>query len=197
MSHYFLNDKNLKNEETYFDVQIQGTSFRFYVNNGVFSKNGLDYGTRVLLEHITLDDSNLKIIDMGCGYGPVGTFIGKKYPNTEIFMYDVNERAVDLSKKNLVVNRVPNASVVLSFLFEKSISDADVVITNPPIRTGKQTVFRLYEEAYTHLKENGALYVVIQKKQGAPSTLEKLKSLFKTAEVIGKDGGYWIIYAVK
>ena len=193
MSHYFINDKTLDHELKTIDVQIKGTSFRFYTDRGVFSKDGLDFGSKLLLETIRFTKDETHIIDMGCGYGPMGIFAAKMCPHATIHMVDVNERALDLVQKNTLINEVNNTKIYLSHLFEMIEIKADLIMSNPPIRAGKKTVFDLYEQAQKHLNHQGKLVVVIQKKQGAPSTVEKLKTLFSHVEILARDKGYWII----
>ncbi|MNY70115.1 Ribosomal RNA large subunit methyltransferase G [compost metagenome] len=72
-----------------------------------------------------------------------------------------------------------------------------MIVTNPPIRAGKAVVHQIFEQAYEHLNEGGTLWIVIQKKQGAPSAAAKLESLFGDVEEVGKDKGYRIIRAQK
>lgn len=197
MSHYFQNDSNLDHKVKAIEVFIRHTSFRFQTDLGVFSKDSIDFGTRFLIEKIDIPDSAHTIIDMGCGYGPIGIVVAKLYPNTKVYLYDVNERAVDLARKNAVMNKVDNVMVTTSFLFEHVNVKADVIITNPPIRAGKMTIFRLYEDAYQTLNAGGLFYAVIQKKQGAPSTVSKLTELFGNCEMIDRDKGYWVLLARK
>lgn len=197
MSHYYINDSSLDHKIKSYDVQIKSTSFRFYTDLGVFSKNNLDYGTKVLLETIEIDSSIQTVIDMGCGYGPIGLFVAKTNPNTNVYLYDVNERAIHLAQKNKLENKIDNAQIIQSFLFEKVKVKADAIITNPPIRAGKQIIFRLYEDSYQALNTGGILYVVIQKKQGAPSSVKKLVEIFGTCEILEKNKGYWVLLAKK
>lgn len=197
MSHYYINDKNLKDNEAFFDVQIDGTSFRFYTNDGVFSKRYFDFGSYLLIKSALGLGAFSTVIDMGCGYGPIGIIYSKFNNDAKVYMYDVNLRALDLARKNMILNNVSNAFAFESYLFEKVEVKADLILTNPPIRAGKSVIFKLYEDAYKHLNENGVLLVVIQRKQGAPSTMEKLKSIYNNVEVIEKKGGYWIISAAK
>lgn len=197
MSHYYINDKNLKDNEAFFDVQVDGTSFRFYTNDGVFSKRDFDFGSYLLIKSALGLGTFSTVIDMGCGYGPIGIIYSKFNNDAKVYMYDVNLRALDLARKNMILNNVSNAFAFESYLFEKVEVKADLILTNPPIRAGKSVIFKLYEDAYKHLNENGVLLVVIQRKQGAPSTMEKLKSIYNNVEVIEKKGGYWIISATK
>lgn len=197
MSHYFINDPNLKDDYRYYDIHLKGISFRFYTQSGVFSQKGLDFGTKTLLENIIIPDSAQTIIDVGCGYGPLGIIFAKANPKIKVIMVDVNKRALELAELNAKENNVDNIDIIESDLLKQVHTNADVIMTNPPIRTGKQNIFRLYEESYSKLNSGGFFYCVIQKKQGAPSTLKKLQSLFVEAEVIRREKGYWVILARK
>lgn len=197
MSHYYINDETLSHNLKNIDMTINQTTLKFQTDKGVFSKTGLDYGTRVLLENIHLSDQEIKVVDMGCGYGPIGLYVAKTYPKSFVYMVDINQRAIDLALKNKELNRIKNVEISQGFLFENIIHQVDVILTNPPIRAGKQVVFTLYEQAYQKLNSGGILYVVIQKKQGAPSTKEKLESLFGHVDILDKNKGYWILSAKK
>ena len=197
MSHYYKNDETLDHNLKTIHLNLKNTSLTFVTDLGVFSKSNVDYGTQVLLENIELPDKDLTVIDMGCGYGPIGLYIAKTYPKTRVKMIDVNERALHLAKKNSHMNAVHNVEIEHGFLFEKVNQKVDIVVTNPPIRAGKQTVFTLYEQAYQWLKSGGLLYVVIQKKQGAPSSKAKLDALFGNTTILDKNKGYWILLAKK
>lgn len=197
MSHYFKNDNELIHKVENYDVIINQTSLRLFTDRGVFSKSGLDYGTRFLLETLSLESHTVNILDMGCGYGPIGLYLAKTYPFVSVDMADVNIRALDLASQNIKANQIENAHVFESDLFSSIQAQYDMIITNPPIRAGKQVIFKLYEEAYHHLKDDGSLAVVIQKKQGAPSTYEKLMTLYNQVEILKKSKGYWVILAKK
>ena len=196
MSHYFKNDETLTNKQIDFEVKIKDIVLNLRTNSGVFSKSKLDLGTKLLLETIELEEKTKIVIDMGCGYGPIGIYIAKKYPDKKVFMYDINERAVDLSKINANLNDV-EVIVKQSDLFAEVNFKADVIITNPPIRTGKKNVYRLYDEAYDRLNELGVFYLVVGKKQGAESTFHKINQLFSNCEILEKKKGYTVFKAVK
>jgi len=197
MSHYYTNDKSLDHEIQHIKFKIKEHEINLDTDRGVFSRNQVDFGTQVLLENIDFSNDINTIIDMGCGYGPMGIYASKMCPNAQIIMADVNERAVFLASKNLEQNHVKNALVRVSFLFENVEEKADLIMSNPPIRAGKQTVFNLYENAYEHLNLGGVFYAVIQKKQGAPSSVNKLEELFGNCDVITKEKGYWVLLAKK
>ena len=194
MSHYFINDDSLVSNKKKIDVSILGTSFVLYTDNGVFSKDNLDYGTKHLLESICLN-GNETILDVGCGYGPIGIYLAKAYPNTKIVMTDVLSRAIELTKDNLALNNITNASVFLSYLYEKIDDRFDIIISNPPIRAGKVVLNELFVKAIEHLSEQGVLYLVIRKDQGADSHIKTLKQHYRDVSVVNKKKGYCIIKA--
>lgn len=196
MSHYFKNDENLIDQYQDFDVKIKNIGIKLRTNSGVFSRSKLDLGTKILLEAIEINKDAKTVIDMGCGYGPIGIYLAKKYPDKKIYMYDINERAVELSKTNASLNKV-DVFVYHSDLFEAVNFKADVIVTNPPIRTGKKNVYKLYDEAYNALNDAGTFYLVVGKKQGAESTFNKIKELFSNCEIAEKKKGYTVFKAIK
>jgi 16S rRNA (guanine1207-N2)-methyltransferase len=113
-------------------------------------------------------------------------------------MVDVNERAAALARRNLAGNGVTNAEVrsgdglepVQGLTFDK-------VLTNPPIRAGKQTIYRMIEDAHAAMKPGGAIYLVIQTKQGAPSMKKKLAELFGDVEDVERQAGYHVFRGIK
>lgn len=197
MSHYFKNDDTIKTKINTFKINYKNNNFTFKTDSGVFSKAFLDYGSNVLLNSTVINNDETKILDLGCGYGPIGIILGKLYPNKLFHMVDVNDRAVNLAKENAILNDVSNVDIYSSFIFENINTKFDLILTNPPIRAGKDIVFKFYEQSFNHLNDNGRLLVVIQRKQGAPSTLKKLEELFSNVKIITKDKGYWIIEAIK
>lgn len=197
MSHYFTNDNDNDLKGKTFNTMIKNNKYVFQTSSGVFSKDYLDFGSRVLIETVIIEENDKEILDLGCGYGPVGIVFAKENPTKNITMIDINKRAVELAKINAELNSVFNVNIINNYLLNDINKTFNVIITNPPIRAGKQTVFELYEQAYKSLEKSGKMYVVIQKKQGAPSTLSKLEEMFEKVEVVRKVKGYWIIKANK
>ena len=188
MSYYFTNDENLKSEIRTNKVIIGNLPFTFCTDNGVFSKKGLDFGTRTLLE--SLESISGDVLDLGCGYGPIGIYLANKY-NVIPDMVDVNRRSIDLCVKNAKLNDV-NINVFESDGYSKINKLYDYIITNPPIRVGKEKLYSLLFDSINHLKENGELWLVIHKDQGA-KTLFKDLSKVKDTVVIDKNKGFYII----
>lgn len=197
MSHYYLNDNKLDHEIIQIQFKIGQHEVFLETDRGVFSRQNLDFGSRVLLEYIDFDQPYEHIIDMGCGYGPIGIFCAKSCPKSTVLLADVNQRAVELARRNIKKNHVENAKAIESFLFENIKQKADLIISNPPIRAGKKTVFNLYEQSFDHLNKNGVFYAVIQKKQGAPSSVKKLEEIFGNCNIIAKEKGYWVLLSKK
>ena len=106
MSQYFDNDKNIKSEKRLIKFNFNNKEFSIYSDNGVFSKDRFDYGTRVLLSSIDIDSLSGNVLDLGCGLGVVGIILGTFNKNISIDMVDVNERALDLTKDNLILNNI-------------------------------------------------------------------------------------------
>ena len=193
---YFENNKNLSSNIQQINFYFRENTFIFLTDNGVFSKGGVDFGSSVLLKTIKFEkEESKKVLDVGCGYGPIGICIGKTYPNFQIDMVDVNERAIGLAVKNAENNKVNNVNIFLSNVYENINTKYDLILSNPPIRAGKNVVHNIICGAYEYLNEGGEMRCVIQQKQGAPSAIKALNEVFKEVEVITKDKGYWIISA--
>lgn len=197
MSHYFTNDNDNDLRGKTFNITIKNNNYTFQTSSGVFSKDYLDFGSKILIESVIIEENDAEILDLGCGYGPVGIVFAKENPIKNIMMIDINNKAVELAKINAKLNSVSNVKIINNDLLNNINKTFDVIITNPPIRAGKKTVFDLYEQSYNSLNNKGKLYVVIQKKQGAPSTFDKLTEMFEKVEVVRKVKGYWIIKANK
>jgi 16S rRNA (guanine1207-N2)-methyltransferase len=196
--HYYSRTQKVESEPKYWDFTLRNVLFRFKTDNGVFSKKEVDFGSRLLIEAFVLPNVEGPVLDVGCGYGPIGLSIAKNYPERIVHMIDVNERAIELALENARQNAVDNVEIYESdTLINVKQSNFAAILTNPPIRAGKKTVHDIFEQSYKHLVTQGELWVVIQKKQGAPSAIEKLKELFTTVDTIDKSKGYFIIRAVK
>jgi len=196
-SHYFDRKPEAAREPREIEARIRGVSLRLVTDSGVFSKSGVDYGTRLLIESLELPETG-EFLDVGCGYGPIGLFAARLRPRLNVTMIDINERAVELANLNAARNGLRNAHVLQSDLFERIKGRTfSVIASNPPIRAGKRVVYRLFEEARELLPDGGGLWIVIRKQQGAPSALEKLRSLYRDVSEMAKSKGYRVYRAVK
>ena len=196
MSHYYIYDENLKNEERIVEYTFKNQRLSFESNSGVFSKDRVDFGTNVLLNSLPDLSNKKRLLDVGCGIGIMGLCIKKAYPSIEISLVDINQRCIELATKNAFKNKVA-ANVMLSDMYEKVNGMFDLIVSNPPIRAGKKKVFEVVEEAYNHLEDGGDIYCVIQKKQGAESLQKHMEEIFKNVEVVTKEKGYYILKSTK
>lgn len=195
MKHYYTENNDLISEPEQFVFNYRNKALTFISDNGVFSKKMIDYGSRVLLEAISIDSSKKTLLDMGCGYGTFGIALKSVYPFLEVDMVDVNDRALNLTNENLKLNNI-SANVYLSNTYDEVKNKYDLIVTNPPIRAGKEVVTRILVESKKYLNLNGEIWVVIQKKQGAPSAKKNLESVFKKVDIIKRDKGYYILRAI-
>ena len=189
MSHYFTNDY-VESKEQKTKCIIKNTELTFITDNGVFSKKGLDFGTRTLLE--TLDNISGQVLDFGCGYGPVGIYIKKTF-ETEVDAIDINVRAMNLAKKNAELNNA-QINIFESNMYENITKQYDYIITNPPIRVGKKILYQILFDAKKYLKKEGQLWLVIHKDQGAKTLAKELEKEYKI-EIKNKNKGFYIICA--
>ena len=170
----------------------RGHDLVFATDSGVFSRTELDRGTEVLLETLPETVSG-SVLDMGCGWGVIGIAVGKHWPAAQITMADINQRACGLSRDNAKANGVA-AEVMESDGYEKVLDRRfDLILKNPPIRAGKQVIYQMFAHAAGCLNEQGELWLVIRKQQGAPSAITYLRTLFETVETVEKKSGFWII----
>lgn len=197
--HYYTNSPQTKTKEEKHQIFVANFSLNLWTDHGVFSKSGLDYGSRVLIDTVIHTFNQVdSVLDVGCGYGPIGLSLAKNYINAQIEMIDINARAIHLAQKNSVENQVNNASIYQSNIYEAvEKKDFELIVSNPPIRAGKLVVHHIIEQSKAHLKAGGALVIVIQKKQGAPSAQKKMHEIFGNSEVLTKDKGYYIIKSIK
>ncbi len=195
--HYYTNNVNAHSDERSFDYKLRGYNFKFTTDVGVFSKKEVDFGSRLLIESFIIPEIDGNILDVGCGYGPIGLSLAKSYENRDIHMIDVNQRAIELTKKNAKNNQIHNVTVYESFCYDGVEGKFAVIVSNPPIRAGKKVVHGILEQATKHLVDKGELWIVIQKKQGAPSAKKKMEEVYGNCEVVAKDKGYFILKAIK
>lgn len=200
MPQYFDNVEGMEHKDITIDFDLLGEHYLFKSDKGVFSKNKLDYGTELLIKTILQNPTNLgkRILDLGCGAGPIGLILAHLDPTRQITLADINDRALELAKKNADILGVSKqVEIVHSDVYLNIHSTYDAIISNPPIRAGKRVTYRIYDEAQEHLNENGSLTIVIRKEQGALSVLKHLESIFSSVTVLERKKGYYIIQSIK
>lgn len=190
MGQYFSNeDLPSKVRET--KCRVCGQEFIFLTDNGVFSKDGIDFGSRLLLESIPLKDVGAKVLDVGCGYGVFGIVINK-LTGAHVEMVDVNHRAIHLANRNIKENNCNDIVAYESSCYSKVDGKYSCIVTNPPIRAGKKIVYDITMNAKDYLDKSGVLFIVIRKEQGAKSLISDLEKIYNV-EVLEKKKGFYII----
>ena len=196
LEHYFTNNTNLKSEIRTLTYNFENTPFEFFSDNGVFAKNKIDYASKLLVETFIENHKEIEkestLLDVGCGYGFLGIVAGKIL-NINIELVDINKRALHLCERNIKLNEVKGKAYE-SNAYECVKNKYEYIITNPPIRAGKNTVLEILKGAKNHLLDNGELWFVINKDQGAKSTEKLLKECYNV-EVLAKSKGFYVFRA--
>lgn len=197
-NHYYTENPDLAHDLEQWSFELRGKKFQFLTDSGVFSRNTVDFGSRVLIDAFDWEElPEGRLLDVGCGYGPIGLTLAS-LSGRMVEMIDVNQRAVLLAQENAKKNQVENVDIhpsnIYADLHEKQYA---AIISNPPIRAGKKVVHEILSEAHPLLVTGGTLTVVIQKKQGAPSAEKKMLDVFGNVEIVTKDKGYYILKSVK
>lgn len=198
-NYYYTHNPEVVHDEKQWNFEIFQHDFKFTTDNGVFSKRTVDYGSRTLLA--AFDPSQLPagaILDLGTGYGPIGMALAYQSPERTVDMVDVNELALSLARKNTALNQITNVNIFTSDVYEQvTKTDYAAIVTNPPVRAGKDVVAAMLTGAVSRLVTGGTLTVVLQKKQGAPSAKKLMQASFGNCQIIKKDKGYYILQSVK
>lgn len=195
MSQYFDNDNNIKHNKKIIEFYFNDKNYNLYSDNGVFSKDKFDYGTRLLLDSIDISKLSGNVLDLGCGIGVVGIILGTINKCINIDMVDINERAISLVRDNLTLNKV-KANVFSSDVYSNVNKKYDYIITNPPIRAGKEVVRKFLFGGYDYLNDNGMLYFVMRKDHGVKSMIKELESKYNVT-IVNKDKGFYIVSLTK
>jgi 16S rRNA (guanine1207-N2)-methyltransferase len=196
--HYYTADPQVGHETIEFTVTLRGITLKLQSDAGVFSKYRIDTGTKLLIESLRLDEGQRKILDLGCGYGAIGLVIASLLPRTTVFMSDVNRRAVQLARTNAALNRIDNVRIAEgSGLMPFAGEQYDLIVTNPPIRTGKENIYGMIDQSAPALNPDGWFVAVVATKQGAKSYERKLTEVFQNVAEWEKGGGYRVVASQK
>lgn len=195
MSHYYSPDPDLPHEIAVIQYAAKGRKLQFNTDAGVFSRKKVDFGSNLLINFLPPQEG--RVLDLGCGYGPIGISLAALNPGIEVIMADINRRAVALARENIRANGITNAQAIESDGFAKITGSFSTIVSNPPIRAGKKVIYPLFEQSVEFLEKGGSLWLVIQRKQGAPSAVAKLESIYSNCSVEEKAGGYWLLRSEK
>ena len=166
--HYFSADPSAPAKLTEVEIEVGGQVLKLSASSGTFSSERLDPGTRVLLGLWEYFPTDGIVLDLGCGWGPIGLSIAKLQPATEVIGVDVNQRSVELANANAKRNGLANFSACLDKDLDANL-EIDHIWSNPPIRIGKENLHDLLRNYLSRLKPTGDAYLVVQKQLGAES----------------------------
>ena len=198
MSYYFDNDPIVASQIREIRFTLFDKEYRYYADNGVFSKSRIDEGTYIFLKVLLPLRLSGNILDLGCGYGPLGLTIAQNSLEARVILADINSRALALASRSIAeLNLSDRVTCLQSDIYEKVEGTFDSIVVNPPIRAGKKVINQMFVGARQYLIDGGSLYVVIRRKQGAESALKYIETVFENVSVLHKEKGYWIIRAVK
>ena len=198
MAHYFDLDPSVASKERKIEYYIDGRIISLVSDNGVFSKDKIDEGSFAFLKVIVPLRLSGKILDLGCGYGPIGLTVSLTSPEARVDLADINTRALALCEKNAEsLGLSQRVTVLQSDIYSNIEGTYHSILVNPPIRAGKIVTYTMYEGALSHLIDGGSLFIVIRKNQGAPSASKYIESLFGNITLLKRDKGYYIYQAVK
>ena len=192
--HYYTRNPASESRPVGCEYEYRGIRLSFQTDAGVFSKGEVDTGTDLLLKALP-EEMGGEILDLGCGWGVIGISVARKWPDAKVTMADINQRALALSRENAKRNRAEVVCAESDGMAAFEGKQFDAVVTNPPIRAGKQVIYKMFADAAKSLKPGGALYLVIRKQQGAESCMKYLGTIFGSVEKIDKSGGFWVIRA--
>jgi 16S rRNA (guanine1207-N2)-methyltransferase len=195
--HYFMERPTSKAKYGLVRACLRGRMFDFVTASGVFSKERVDLGTRLLVESMVLPEQGC-VLDVGCGYGVAGIAAAALNPCLRVVMVDVNVRAVRLARQNVELNNLWNVEVRRGHLYEPVEGLMfDCVVSNPPVSAGMKIVEGIIVEAPWHMSSGATLQVVVRSKIGG----KRLQSIFEKAfghvEVLARGSGYRVLMSGK
>lgn len=197
MNQYFDDNRHLKSNRKEISFRFWCFNYSFIVDHGVFSKEEVDLGSQILLNQVIEQPLGDKILDLGCGYGPIGIILKTHFKESYMEMVDVNPRALELAKENATHNNI-EANIHLSNVFEDiETKDFTAIVVNPPIRAGKTIIYKMFETSFEHLLIGGCLWVVIRKSHGAQSAKKKIEDVYGNCEIVKKEKGFYVLCAKK
>lgn len=195
MSQYFENNSNLKDEKKIITINFGNEKYKMYTNNGLFSKEHLDYGSRLLLQNVISNNIKGKVLDLGCGYGAIGIIVSKNSLNTKIDMVDITDLAINTAKENAKLNNLKNVNIFKSNIYENITEKYKYIITNPPIRAGKLIIEKFLIDAKNNLEKNGELWFVMRKDHGVKTMIKELEKYYDI-NITEKSKGFYVVQAI-
>lgn len=171
--HYFTAEPASPDERRTRTVHLAGRDVTVETAGGVFSPEHLDGGTDVLLRHVPEPPRDGALLDLGCGWGPITLTLGLRAPHADVWGVDVNERALDLTRRNAAAVGLDRVRAVRPEDVPDDLRFA-AIWSNPPIRVGKETLHAMLRQWLRRLVPGGEAYLVVAKNLGSDSLLRWL-----------------------
>jgi len=183
-------------QDIVFSDTLCGQPFTFHTTWGLFSPREIDEGTRLMLNYIEVEPDS-DILDLGCGYGPLGVCLARQAPGGKTLMVDKDFVAIDYSRKNIQGNGLANAEALLSNgLAQVGERQFDRVVSNIPAKVGKELLWLMLHDAKRHLRPEGRIYVVTI--NGLREFMAKnLKQVFGNYKKLKQGAHYTVAMAIK
>lgn len=192
--HYFSKKPKSKPRPRTVTLFVNGQELFFKTSSSVFSPKRIDNATLLLIENMRLGDT---VLDLGCGYGPIGIAAALARSECSVTMIELNERAAELARDNISLNKIPNAFVIESDFFEKLQGEMfDTILMNPPMAIGLKRLFDLVAECKAHLNPGGTLQIVSRHTKGGSRIAGAMAETFGNAETVAKGGGFRVYMSV-
>jgi 16S rRNA (guanine1207-N2)-methyltransferase len=191
---------DLDRYEHVIEAELRGRKYSFQTRAGIFSRNAIDDGTRLLIETMDMRPRH-SVIDVGCGYGPIGIAAAHLASVGRIVMVDTNARAVEYADRNIRAHHLnharkngkPRVEAILGDRFDPVPGERfDRVVSNPPFHAGNDVIFPLVDEAFEHLRVHGRLYLVLMRAAGV---MRHMRRVFGNCEVAADSGKYTVLMA--
>ncbi len=197
------------------ELKIRGIEIKLRSATGLFSSKEIDFASEVLVNNMQLPKTRQtqaeqvrlragksmdfpRVLDLGCGYGFIGLAAAKISPKARVILTDINRRAVDLTRKNIKLNKIKNAEARQGNAYEPVEGETfDVILLNPPMVAGRKIVLHMIEHSITHLKPKGSLQIVARKSKGGEYLFNRMKQIFSKVDVLARSGGFWVVKGIK
>ncbi|MFC9086620.1 class I SAM-dependent methyltransferase [Nocardiopsis dassonvillei] len=207
--HYFDSDPGAASRPSTADLVLPDLHLRLRTDRGVFSPDKVDLGTRVLLESVPAPPEGGRLLDLGCGYGPIALTMASRAPGARVLGVDVNARAVGLARRNAAEHGLGNARFAVvgpegglsaeqgaageDVAAEDLLGPFDAVWSNPPIRVGKGVLHSMLRTWLGRLTPEGVAHLVVQRHLGSDSLQKWLDGQGLPAERVASRAGFRVL----